>query len=41
MLEASHGLKENKLHVLINETQLLEMNSFSSIDFKYLNKKYM
>ena len=42
MLEASHGLKENNVNVLINELQMLEMKSFteliSNIFFK--NKKY-
>ena len=42
MIEASHGLKENNVYVLINELQMLEMNSFtvliSNIFFK--NKQY-
>ena len=29
ILEASHGLKKNNVHVLINESQMLEMNSFT------------
>ena len=43
MIEASHGLKENNVNVLINELQMLEMNSFtvliSNIFFK--NKQKM
>ena len=29
MLEACHGLKANNVNVLINELQMLEMNSFT------------
>ena len=29
MIEASHGLKENNVNVLINELQMLEINSFT------------
>ena len=29
MIEASHGLKENNVYVLINELQMLEINSFT------------
>ena len=38
MLEASHGLKENNLNVLIVELQMLEMNSFTVL-ISNLNKK--
>ena len=43
MIEASHGLKENNVNVLINELQMLEMNSFtvfiSNIFFKTKNMR--
>ena len=42
MIEASHGLKENNVNVLINELQMLEMNSLtvliSNIFFKNMRK---
>ena len=42
MLEGSHGLKENNVHVLINESQILEMNSFTLLILNmFFKNKYM
>ena len=41
ILEAFHDLKENNVNVLINELQMLEMNSFTVLISIFKKKKNM